>query len=80
MEEMFHIMIARIRMLWEYRLNKREKFSNRLKLAIAKKWAKRTGKLVLIKPVMFDGVHDVDVVMEKSRDLYFLPGSNVYKI
>ncbi|CAG2166223.1 unnamed protein product [Oppiella nova] len=76
MEEIFHVMIARIRMLSEYRLNKRKKFSNRLKLTIAKKWAKRTGKLVFIKPVMFDGVHDVDAVMEKSRDLHFLPGSN----
>ncbi|CAG2171557.1 unnamed protein product, partial [Oppiella nova] len=75
MEEMFHIMIARIRMLSEYRLNKRKKFSNRLKLAIAKKWAKRTGKLVLIKPVNIETIDDLDSVMEKSRDVYFLPGS-----
>ncbi|CAG2166260.1 unnamed protein product, partial [Oppiella nova] len=76
MEEIFHVMIARIRMLSEYRLNKHKKFSNRLKLAIAKKWTKRTGKLVFIKPVVFDGVDDVDELMEKSRDLYFIPGSN----
>ncbi|CAG2178868.1 unnamed protein product, partial [Oppiella nova] len=80
MEEMFHIMIARIRMLSEYRLNKRKKFSNRLKLTIAKKWAKRTGKLVLIKPVNIETIDDLDGVMEKSRDVYFLPGSKVITI
>ncbi|CAG2172536.1 unnamed protein product, partial [Oppiella nova] len=75
MEEIFHIMIARIRMLSEYRLNKRKKFANKLKLAIGKKWAKKTGKLVFIKPLKFDGVDDMDELLEKSRDLYFLPGS-----
>jgi len=74
MEEMFHIMIARIRMLSEYRLNKHKKFSNRLKLAIAKKWAKKTGKLIMVKPVRHDSVDDMDVIIEKSCDLYFLPG------
>jgi len=78
MEEMFHIMIARIRMLSEYRLNKRKKFSNRLKLAIAKKWTKRTGKLVLIKPVNLEMVSDLDALMEESRDIYFLPEPQVF--
>ncbi|CAG2177075.1 unnamed protein product, partial [Oppiella nova] len=76
MEEMLYLMIARIRMLSEYRLNKRKKFSNRLKLAIAKKWAKKTGKLIMVKPVKHDSVDDVDVIIEKSCDLYFLPGSS----
>ncbi|CAG2176514.1 unnamed protein product, partial [Oppiella nova] len=48
MEEIFNIMIARIRMLSEYRLNKKKKFANKLKLAIGKKWAKKSGKLILI--------------------------------
>ncbi|CAG2167187.1 unnamed protein product [Oppiella nova] len=73
MEEMFYIMIARIRMLSEYRLNKRKKVSNRLKLAIAKKWTKKTGKLVLIKPVNLEVVNDLDALMEETRDIYFLP-------
>ncbi|CAG2169908.1 unnamed protein product [Oppiella nova] len=73
MEPIFHVMLARIRKLSEYRLNKRKKFSNRLKLAIAKKWAKRTGKLVFIKPFRFDSVEDVENCLDKSMDTYFLP-------
>ncbi|CAG2170596.1 unnamed protein product [Oppiella nova] len=75
LEEIFHIMLARIRMLSEYRLNKRKKLSNKLKLVIAKKWAKSTGKLVLIKPFKFDSVEDMEVFIEKSREMYFLPDS-----
>ncbi|CAG2179595.1 unnamed protein product, partial [Oppiella nova] len=75
MEEIFHVMITRIRMLSEYRINKKKKFSNKLKLAIVKKWAKKTGKLIMIKPINLDQVENVEEFMEKSRDVYLLPGS-----
>ncbi|CAG2172487.1 unnamed protein product [Oppiella nova] len=68
MEEILHVMIARIRMLSEYRLNKRKKYSNRLKLTIGKKWAKKSGKLIMIKPFKWDTVDNVAEFMEKSRD------------
>ncbi|CAG2176374.1 unnamed protein product [Oppiella nova] len=76
MEPIFHTMLARIRMLSEYRLNKRKKFSNKMKLTIGKKWAKRTGKLVFIKPFQFTSVEDIDAFLDKSRDTYFLPSTH----
>ncbi|CAG2171310.1 unnamed protein product, partial [Oppiella nova] len=76
MEEIFHIMFARIRMLSEYRMNTKEKFANRLKLAIRRKWAKKTGKLVVIKPFQSDSVDDMDDILEKARNTYFLPAND----
>ncbi|CAG2172457.1 unnamed protein product [Oppiella nova] len=75
MEEIFNIMIARIRMLSEYRLNKKKKFANKLKLAIGKKWAKKSGKLILIKPIKLDDIDNLEEFMDRSRDIYLLPGS-----
>jgi hypothetical protein len=78
MEEIFHIMLGRIRMLSEYRLNKKRKFAAKLKLRIAEKWAKISGKLVFIKPFKFDDVDDIEMFVDRARELYFLPGSHVY--
>ncbi|CAG2167999.1 unnamed protein product [Oppiella nova] len=76
MEEIFHIMLGRIRMLSEYRLNKKRKFAAKLKLRIAEKWAKISGKLVFIKPFKFDDVDDIEMFVDRARELYFLPGSH----
>ncbi|CAG2170549.1 unnamed protein product, partial [Oppiella nova] len=78
MEEIFTVMFARIRMLLEYRMKMRTKLLNKLKLRlISRKWAKLTGKLVVIKPVMFEKVLTTDEFINKSFGGYFLPRSNV---
>ncbi|CAG2109042.1 unnamed protein product [Medioppia subpectinata] len=74
-DEIYAILLARLRMLLSYRAEKRKKFSNRLKMAIGKKWSKRTGKLIMIKPFVLDNVDDVDELIGKSRDTYLLPAA-----
>ncbi|CAG2108061.1 unnamed protein product, partial [Medioppia subpectinata] len=73
-DEIYHILLARLRMLLTYRSEKTKKWSNRLKMTIAKKWSKSVGKLIMIKPVIMDGVTDVNEGIGKSRDAYLLPG------
>ncbi|CAG2110762.1 unnamed protein product, partial [Medioppia subpectinata] len=76
MEEIFEVMINRIHMLSKYRMEKKKKLSNKWKTTIGKKWSKKTGKLVVIKPFQFELCEDVDETMERARETYFLPGSN----
>ncbi|CAG2109879.1 unnamed protein product, partial [Medioppia subpectinata] len=75
MQEIFEIVINRIHMLSKYRMEKRKKLSNKWKTTIGKKWSKKTGKLVVIKPFQFELCEDVDETLERARDAYFLPGS-----
>ncbi|CAG2119522.1 unnamed protein product, partial [Medioppia subpectinata] len=77
MQEIFEVMISRIHMLSKYRMEKKKKLSNKLKTTIGKKWSKKTGKLVVIKQFKFELCEDVDETMERARNAYFLPGSNV---
>ncbi|CAG2104159.1 unnamed protein product, partial [Medioppia subpectinata] len=67
-DEIYHISLARLRMLLTYRSEKTKKWSNRLKMTIAKKWSKRVGKLIMIKPVIMDGVDNINELVVKSRD------------
>ncbi|CAG2105122.1 unnamed protein product, partial [Medioppia subpectinata] len=76
-DEIYAILLARLRMLLSYRAEKRKKLSNRLKMTIGKKWSKRVGKLIMIKPFVFDNVDDVDELIGKSRDAYLLPAAQV---
>ncbi|CAG2100765.1 unnamed protein product [Medioppia subpectinata] len=75
MEEIMHIMLARIGMFSAYRQRKKVKLASKLKNVLVKRWAKMTGKLVLIKPFKSDLIEDLDELLEASRDVYLLPGS-----
>ena len=77
MEEIFHLITKRAKMTCDYRIEKQKKFSNKLKEKIGKKWAKKSGKLVIIKGFKFSEVDDVDEEMEGTRDVYLLPHQNV---
>ncbi|CAG2105028.1 unnamed protein product, partial [Medioppia subpectinata] len=72
-DEIYHIVLARLRMLLTYRSDKKKKWSNRLKVTIAKKWSKSVGKLIMIKPVIMDDIDDVNELIGKSRDAHLLP-------
>ncbi|CAG2109810.1 unnamed protein product [Medioppia subpectinata] len=74
-DEICHVLLARLRMFLAYRAEKRKKLSAGLKTAIVRKWSKRVGKVSMIKPVMLDGVNDVDALIAKSRDAYLLPAA-----
>ncbi|CAG2108143.1 unnamed protein product, partial [Medioppia subpectinata] len=78
-DEIFAILLARLRMFLSYRAEKREKFSIRLKMAIGKKWSKRVGKLIMVKPFVLDNVDAVDELIGKSRDAYLLPAVKIIK-
>ena len=73
LEEIFHTTVKRSRIMFEYRTQKKKKFSTKLKETLQKKWAKKTGKLIIIKPISFVDVEDLDEEIEKSRDIYLLP-------
>lgn len=75
-EEIFKIMIKRAKILMDYQKEKKNKISQ-LKLNIGKKWAKKTGKLIIIKPFVFDKVVNIDEFIDKTRDSYFLPNKTV---
>lgn len=77
MEDILYIMLARIRKLSEYRTAKKSKFGNKLKMTLGKKWSKQTGKLVIIKPFKFESIEDMEDFIDKSRDMYFVPATNV---
>ena len=76
-EEIITIGMKRALLIWHYRLNKKSKFGNKLKESIGKKWAKKTGKLHVIKAFSFDKVDDVEVKVNTSRDIYLLPDNKV---
>ena len=76
-EEIITICMKRALIVWEYRLNKKSKFGNKLKESIGKKWAKKTGKLYVFKAFRFDKVDDVEVKVNTSRDIYLLPDNKV---
>ena len=76
-EEMVSIGMKRVLLIWQYRLNKKNKFGNKLKEAIGKKWAKKRGKLHVIKAFSFDKVDDVEVKINTSREIYLLPDAKV---
>ncbi|CAG2103248.1 unnamed protein product [Medioppia subpectinata] len=74
-DEIFAILLARLRMLLSYRAEKRKELSNRLKITTGNKWSKLVGKLIMIKPFLLDNVVDVDELIGKSRDAYLLPAA-----
>ena len=76
-EEIIRIGMKRALLVWDYRLKKKSKFGNKLKEIIGKKWAKKTGKLHVIKAFRFDKVDDVEMKANTSRDIYLLPEDKV---
>ena len=74
LEEIFHTIIKRSRIMFEYRTQKKNKFSTKLKETLDKKWAKKTGKLLVIKG--FESFETQDV--EQIRDIYLLP-NNIFE-
>ena len=76
-EEIITIAMKRAIIIWEYRLKKKSKFGNKLKETLGKKWAKKRGKLYVIKAFRFDKVDDVEVKANTSRDIYLLPDKKV---
>ena len=79
LEEILHLMIKRAQTLLDYRKSKNNKISN-LKLNIGKKWLKKSGKLIVIKPFLFDKVVNIDEFMQNTRNIYYLPKANVSRI
>ena len=77
LEEILGLAMKRATLLWEYRLKKKSKFGNKLKETIGKKWAKKSGKLHVIKAFRFDNVDDIEVKFNTSRDMYLLPDDQV---
>ena len=77
MEQIFHLITKRAKMTCDYRIQKQKKFSNKLKERIGKKWAKKSGKLVIIKGFKFSEVDDVEEEVEGTRDVYLLPQQEV---
>ena len=77
LEEIFHLIVKRAKMTCDYRSQKKKKFSNKLKETIGKKWAKKSGKLTIIKGLKFSEVDDVDDEVEATRDVYLLPQQDV---
>ena len=61
--------------MFDYGTHKKNKFSNKLKETLGKMWAKKSGKLLLIRSCKFS--EDVDEEIEKSRDIYSLRPNNV---
>ena len=77
LEEIFDILVKISHILFDYRTQKKNKFSNKLKETLGKMWAKKSGKFLLIRSFKFSEVEDVDEEIEKSRDNYFLPQNSV---
>ena len=77
-EEMLRIGVKRCTLCYQYRASKREKLGNKLKERISKKWAKKKGKLHVIKAFSFDKVEDIEQKMDVPRSAYLLPDSKVY--
>ena len=77
MEQIFHLITKRAKMTCDYRIQKQNKFSNKLKERIGKKWAKKSGKLVIIKGFKFSEVEDLEEEVEGIRDVYLLPQQKV---
>ena len=73
LEEIFQTIVKRSRIMFEYRAQKKKKFANKLKETLGKKWAKKTGKLFVIKALNMSEVEDLEEVIENSRDIYLLP-------
>ena len=73
LEEIIKIAIKRANILWEYRLKKKTKFGNALKERIGKKWAKKSGKLHVIKAFRFDKCEDIEAKTNSVRETYLLP-------
>ena len=76
-EEIFRIAVKRSTLVWQYRAAKKEKLGNRLKESIGKKWAKKKGKLHVIKAFSFDRVEDIQQKINVPRHAYLLPESKV---
>ena len=80
LEEILHLGVKRATLLLDYRLKKRSKFGNKLKEQIGKKWAKKSGKLHVIKAFRFDKEEDVDAKANNVRDHYLLPDKEVLSL
>ena len=78
LEEIIILGVKRATLLFEYRLKKKSKFGNKLKERIGKKWAKKSGKLHVIKAFRFDKEEDVEEKANKVRDHYLLPDKQVF--
>ncbi|CAG2115362.1 unnamed protein product, partial [Medioppia subpectinata] len=76
MDEILHKMFDRIRMFSTYLSSKKKVYDNRLKLRVGKKWSEISGKVVIIKPFVFESVKDAEEFAEMSREKYFLPNRN----
>ncbi|CAG2176900.1 unnamed protein product [Oppiella nova] len=72
LEDIIKNAFKRAKLLSTHRVEKKRNMSA-LKLNIARKWAKRTGKLVVIKPLEFVQIQDEHEFLSKARELYFLP-------
>ena len=77
LEEILGLALKRATLLWEYRLKKKSKFGNKLKETIGKKWAKKSGKLHVIKAFLFNKVEDIKDKANTSREIYLLPDLKV---
>ena len=78
LEEILTVGIKRFTLLLDYRLKKKSKFGNTLKEKIGKKWAKKRGKLHVIKAFRFEKFEDVDEHANRARDAYLLPEEKVF--
>ena len=73
MEQIFHLISKRAKMVQNYRIQKQKEFSNKSKETIEKNWAKKSGKLVIIKGFKTLEVEDVEVGVEGTRDVDLFP-------
>ncbi|CAG2101211.1 unnamed protein product [Medioppia subpectinata] len=74
---MLETMVKRIRMLWTYRLNKKQKFGNDFKTMINKKWPKMNDKFVVIlMSSQLDSMDDnSNEYLNTSNHFYLIPNS-----
>ena len=77
LETIFQLIVKRAKMTCDYRIQKKNKFSNKLKEKIREKWAKKSGTLVVIKGFKFAEVDDIDDEIESTRHIYLLPQQSV---
>ena len=78
LEEIIILGLKRANLFLDYRLKKKSKFGNNLKERIGKKWAKKSGKLHVIKAFRFENSDDVEEKVNTVRDHYLLPDKKVF--
>ncbi|CAG2118773.1 unnamed protein product, partial [Medioppia subpectinata] len=74
LEEILRNSLKRAKLLAAHRCHKKSKLAQ-MSAKWATKWAKSTGKLIVVKPFEFSRIDDEDEFLDRTRDLYFLPNN-----